>query len=92
LDTKRILLNFGQSEADEIPELIQLDLPQSEVYSLRYRNSLMKFRNEPNWFRVDRSSVARDKIETALMCQRAARIDEMLRVTVLPRNQEGVIA
>jgi hypothetical protein len=37
LDTKRILLNYGQSEADEIPELLQLDLPQSEVYSPRYR-------------------------------------------------------
>jgi hypothetical protein len=30
-------MNFGQSEADEIPELLQLDLPQSEVYSPRYR-------------------------------------------------------
>jgi hypothetical protein len=37
MDTKLILLNFGKSEADEIPELLQLDLPQSEVYSLRYR-------------------------------------------------------
>jgi hypothetical protein len=37
LDTKRILINFGQSKSDEIPELIQLDLPQSEVYSPRYR-------------------------------------------------------
>jgi hypothetical protein len=37
MDTKLILLNFGQSEADEIPELLQLDLPQSEVYSPRYR-------------------------------------------------------
>jgi hypothetical protein len=37
MDTKRILLNFGQSEADEIPELLQLYLPQLEVYSLRYR-------------------------------------------------------
>jgi hypothetical protein len=37
MDTKRILLNFGQSEADEIPELLQLYLPQSEVYILRYR-------------------------------------------------------
>jgi hypothetical protein len=37
LDTKRILLNFGQNEDDEIPELLQLDLPQSEVYSPRYR-------------------------------------------------------
>jgi hypothetical protein len=37
LDTKRILLNFGQNEADEIPEPLQLDLPQSEVYSPIYR-------------------------------------------------------
>jgi hypothetical protein len=37
MDTKRILLNFGQGEADEIPELLQLDLPQSEVHSTRYR-------------------------------------------------------
>jgi uncharacterized protein (UPF0248 family) len=37
MDTKRILLNFGQSEADEIPELLQLYLPQSEVYILRHR-------------------------------------------------------
>jgi hypothetical protein len=37
MDTKRILLNFGKSEADEILELLQLDLPQSEVYSPRYR-------------------------------------------------------
>jgi hypothetical protein len=37
LDTNRILLNFGQSESDEIPELLQLDLPQSEVYSPRYK-------------------------------------------------------
>jgi hypothetical protein len=32
-----MLLNFGWKEADEIPELLQLYLPQSEVYSLRYR-------------------------------------------------------
>jgi hypothetical protein len=31
------LMNFGKSETDEIPELLQLDLPQSEVYSPRYR-------------------------------------------------------
>ena len=31
------LMNFGQSESNEIPELLQLDLPQSEVYSPRYR-------------------------------------------------------
>jgi hypothetical protein len=30
------LLNFGQSETSEIPELLQLSLPQSEVHSLRY--------------------------------------------------------
>jgi hypothetical protein len=32
-----MLLNFGQRENDEIPELLQLDLPQSEIYSPRYR-------------------------------------------------------
>jgi hypothetical protein len=37
MNTKRILLNFGQRETDEIPELLQLDLPQSEVRSPRYR-------------------------------------------------------
>jgi hypothetical protein len=37
MDTKRILLKFGQSEDDAIPELLQLNLPQSEVYSPRYR-------------------------------------------------------
>jgi hypothetical protein len=37
MDTKRILLNFVQGEADEIPELLQLDLPQSEVHSPRYK-------------------------------------------------------
>jgi hypothetical protein len=31
------LMNFGQSEAYEIPELLQLDLPQSEVHSPRYK-------------------------------------------------------
>jgi hypothetical protein len=47
----------------------------------------MKFRNKPNWFHVDRSSVAGDKIKTVLMCRRAARIDGISRVTVLPMNQ-----
>jgi hypothetical protein len=37
MNTKRMLLNFVQRDTDEIPELLQLDLPQSEVYSLRYR-------------------------------------------------------
>jgi hypothetical protein len=36
MNTKRILLNFGPRDTDEIPELLQLDLPQSEVYSPRY--------------------------------------------------------
>jgi hypothetical protein len=31
------LMNFGWSETDEIPELLQLDLPQSVVYSPRYK-------------------------------------------------------
>jgi hypothetical protein len=31
------LMNFGQSETYEIPELLQLDLPQSEVHSPRYK-------------------------------------------------------
>jgi hypothetical protein len=30
-------MNFGQSETCETPELLQLDLPQSEVNSLRYK-------------------------------------------------------
>jgi hypothetical protein len=31
------LMNFGQSESYEIPELLQLDLTQSEVHSPRYK-------------------------------------------------------
>jgi hypothetical protein len=31
------LMNFVQSETYEIPELLQLDLPQSEVHSSRYK-------------------------------------------------------
>jgi hypothetical protein len=38
---------------------------------------------------VDRSSVARDKIKTTLMCRGAARIDRMVRVTVLPNKSRG---
>jgi hypothetical protein len=29
-------MNFGQNKTDEISELLQLDLPQLEVYSPRY--------------------------------------------------------
>jgi hypothetical protein len=31
------LMNFGQSESYEIPELLQLDLSQSGVHSPRYK-------------------------------------------------------
>jgi hypothetical protein len=31
------LMNFGQSESYEIPELLQLGLTQSEVHSPRYK-------------------------------------------------------
>jgi hypothetical protein len=47
-----------------------------------YRNSLMKFSNQHNWFHVNRSSVARERIKTALTCRRVARTDRMLRVTI----------
>jgi hypothetical protein len=33
------LMNFGKSESYEIPELLQLDLPQSEVHSPRLYNN-----------------------------------------------------
>jgi hypothetical protein len=56
LDTERILLNFGQSEADEIPELFQLDLPQSEVYSLRYR--ILKVTRSAEFTDPDSSNVS----------------------------------
>jgi hypothetical protein len=56
LDTKRILLNFGQREADEIPELLQLDLPQSEVYSPRYR--ILKITRSAEFTDSDSSNVS----------------------------------
>jgi hypothetical protein len=31
------LMNFGHSETYDIPELLQLDLPQSEVHSPRHK-------------------------------------------------------
>jgi hypothetical protein len=31
------LMNFGQNETDEIPEVLLLVLPQSEVHSPRYK-------------------------------------------------------
>jgi hypothetical protein len=56
LDTKRILLNFGQNEADEIPELLQLDLPQSEVHSPRYR--ILKVTRSAEFTDSDSSNVS----------------------------------
>jgi hypothetical protein len=56
LDTKRILLNFGQSEADEIPELLQLDLPQSEVHSPRYK--ILKVTRSAEFTDSDSSNVS----------------------------------
>jgi hypothetical protein len=56
VDTKRILLNFGQSQADAIPELLQLDLPQSEVYSPRYR--ILKVTRSAEFIDSDSSNVS----------------------------------
>jgi hypothetical protein len=56
MDTKRILLNFGQSEADEIPELLQLDLPQSVIYSPRYR--ILKITRSAEFTVSDSSNVS----------------------------------
>jgi hypothetical protein len=56
LDTKRILLNFGQNEADEIPELLQLDLPQSEVHSPIYR--ILKVTRSAGFTDSDSSNVS----------------------------------
>jgi hypothetical protein len=56
LDTERILLNFGHSEADEIPELLQLDLPQLEVHSPRYK--IMKVTRSAGFTDSDSSNVS----------------------------------
>jgi hypothetical protein len=56
LDTKRILLNFGQNEADEIPELLQLDLSQSEVHSPR--NRILKVTRSAEFTDSDSSNVS----------------------------------
>jgi hypothetical protein len=56
MNTKRILLNFGQSETDEIPELLQLDLPQSEVHSRRYK--IMKVTGSAEFTDSDSSNVS----------------------------------
>jgi hypothetical protein len=56
MDTKRILLNFGKKEADEIPELLQLNLPQLEVHSMRYR--ILKVTRSAEFTDSDSSNVS----------------------------------
>jgi hypothetical protein len=56
MNTKRILLNFGQRETDEISELLQLDLPQSEVHSPRYK--IMKVTRSAEFTDSDSSIVS----------------------------------
>jgi hypothetical protein len=46
---------FGQSESYEIPELLQLDLPQSEVHSPRYK--IMKVTRSAEFTDSDSSNV-----------------------------------
>jgi hypothetical protein len=50
------LMNFGQSESYEIPELLQLDLPQSEVHSPRYK--IMKVTRLAEFTDSDSSNVS----------------------------------
>jgi hypothetical protein len=56
MNTKRILLNFGQRDTDEIPELLQFDLPQSEVHSPRYK--IMKVTRSAGFTDSDSSNVS----------------------------------
>jgi hypothetical protein len=50
------LINFGQSESYEIPELLQLDLTQSDVYSPRYK--IMKVTRFAEFTDSDSSNVS----------------------------------
>jgi hypothetical protein len=50
------LMNFGQSESYEIPELLQLDLTQSEVHSPRYK--IMKVTRFAEFTDSDSSNVS----------------------------------
>jgi hypothetical protein len=50
------LMNFGQSESYEIPELLQLDLSQSEVHSPRYK--IMKVTRSAEFADSDSSNVS----------------------------------
>jgi hypothetical protein len=56
MDTKQILLNLGKIETCEISELLQLDLPQSEVYSPRYR--ILKVTRSAEFTDSDSSNVS----------------------------------
>jgi hypothetical protein len=50
------LMNFGQSESYEIPELLQLDLLQSEVHSPTYK--IMKVTRSAGFTDSDSSNVS----------------------------------
>jgi hypothetical protein len=50
------LMNFGQSATYDIPELLQLDLPQSEVHSPR--NKIMKVTWSAEFTDSDSSNVS----------------------------------
>jgi hypothetical protein len=62
MNTKRILLNFGQRDTDAIPELLQLNLPQSEVHSPRYK--IMKVTRSAGFTDSDSSNVSSIASET----------------------------
>jgi hypothetical protein len=49
-------MNFGQSKSYEIPELLQLDLTQSEVHSPRYE--IMKVTRSAEFTDSDSSNVS----------------------------------
>jgi hypothetical protein len=49
-------MQFLKSQADAIPELLQLDLPQSEVYSPRYR--ILKVTRSAEFTDSDSSNVS----------------------------------
>jgi hypothetical protein len=50
------LMNFVQSEAYEIPELLHVDLPQPEVHSPRYK--IMKVTGSAEFTDCDSSNVS----------------------------------
>jgi hypothetical protein len=48
-------MNFGWNGTDEVPEILHLDLPQSEVYSPRYK--IMKVTRSAEFTVSDSSNV-----------------------------------